>query len=84
MIHVWAVKPAVNGTWTLTSGEVWAVTGFETAEDAHQWVANYLIEWSRMNMQHQAMMANMKEEQEQARMITVAPLLEPDKDSKPN
>ena len=77
-IHVWAIKPAVDGTWTLTSGEMWAITGFEAHGAAAAWIADYLVEFGRMNLQHKDMIANMKEEQEKDRMLSVAPLLEPD------
>ncbi|KKK52434.1 hypothetical protein LCGC14_3105000, partial [marine sediment metagenome] len=48
------------------------------------WVANYLIEYTRMNLQHQAMDAHYKEDRERDRMLSVAPLMEPDPESKPN
>ena len=83
-IHVWAIKPAVDGTWTLTSGELWAITGFEEHGAAAAWIADYLVEFGRMNAQHAAMMANVKEDRERDRMLSVAPLMEPDPSKKPN
>ncbi len=83
-IHVWAIKPAVDDTWTLTSGEVWAITGFEAHTDATAWLADYMIEFARMNLQHQAMDALYKEDRERDRMLSVAPLMEPDPDKKPS
>ena len=83
-IHVWSVKQAVDGSWTLTSGQNYAITGFADETAAHEWVAQYLIEFTRMTLQHQAMMANLKADQEHARMMSVAPLMEPDPGSKPN
>ncbi len=81
-IHIWDIRQAVNGTWTLNSGTMWCITGFEDHASASDWVANYLIEYSRMNLQHQAMDAHYKEDRERDRMLSVAPLMEPD--SKPN
>ncbi|KKL18039.1 hypothetical protein LCGC14_2479510 [marine sediment metagenome] len=78
-VHIWDIRQAVNGTWTLNSGTMWCITGFEDHASAADWVANYLVEFSRMNLQHQAM-----EDREQDRMLSVAPLMEPDKDSKAN
>ena len=83
-IHVWSVKPAVDGNWTLTSGQAWAITGFETADDAHLWVANYLVEFGRMGMQHRDYMEMAKEDRERDRMLSVAPLMEQDPSKKPN
>jgi hypothetical protein len=74
---VWAVKQAVDKTWTVTGPNAnMAVLGFDTKDDAHGWIMDYLVEFHRMLIQSNQYAAERARAQEYARMMSVAPLME--------
>ena len=74
---VWAIKQAADGTYTVTfPTSHTAVLGFDTKEDAHGWVLDYIVEFNRMRVQVDMYAAERARGQEYARMLQVAPLMD--------
>lgn len=58
------------------------VGGFETRDDAHTWISDHIIEYSRMTLQQAAYAREMAKDREAKRQRLGAALLMPEEETK--
>lgn len=79
----WHVLQDTKGEWTVIWPNVVArVHGFETREDAHAWIMDYLVEMARMSSQTATYQAERLERREWERQLQAAVLLDPGPEKK--
>ena len=74
-VSSWEVVPR-GDTWMVVFPNLDAtVGGFLSAEDAHGWLLEYMIEWGRMHAQQDSFARERREEQEMRRQNLAANIL---------
>ena len=72
---IWEVVPQGLNFMVVFPDLVATVGGFATAEDAHAWVMEYMVEWGRMHNQQAMFAQERREEQEMRRQALCANIL---------
>jgi hypothetical protein len=75
-VNIFAVKQAQDGDWlVLLPGGHSVITGFAERSDAHDWLQDYLINWTRMHAEHEADVAlRIRKQDQELRLYRAAVL----------